>query len=144
MMTTQTAPYLPNPCSCSGCVSGSRRTGRFFYLTVTHLTGEDVTCLAPRGARVLSSAYASVGTFSRAFGALGYFVASAWQRLLLSVRTRPDVSDSGSRGMLLTSSGAYVQLLSFTLFALLPLIAVDFITLRYCAAVFHRKKLESW
>jgi uncharacterized membrane protein len=47
------------------------------YLTVTHLTGEDVTCLASSGcSEVLSSAYASVGNIPLgAFGALGYFVA---------------------------------------------------------------------
>jgi uncharacterized membrane protein len=47
------------------------------YLTVTHLTGEDVTCLASSGcSEVLSSAYASVGKIPLgAFGALGYFVA---------------------------------------------------------------------
>lgn len=47
------------------------------YLTVTHLTGEDVTCLASSGcSEVLSSAYASVGNIPLgAFGALGYFIA---------------------------------------------------------------------
>ena len=47
------------------------------YLTVTHLTGEDVVCLASSGcSEVLSSAYASVGPIPLgAFGALGYFVA---------------------------------------------------------------------
>lgn len=47
------------------------------YLTVTHLTGENVTCLASSGcSEVLSSAYASVGKIPlAAFGALGYFVA---------------------------------------------------------------------
>jgi uncharacterized membrane protein len=47
------------------------------YLTVTHLTGEDVTCIASSGCSdVLSSAYASVGSIPLgAFGALGYFVA---------------------------------------------------------------------
>jgi uncharacterized membrane protein len=47
------------------------------YLTITHLTGEDVTCLASSGcSEVLSSAYASVGNIPLgAFGALGYFVA---------------------------------------------------------------------
>ena len=47
------------------------------YLTVTHLTGEDVTCLASSGcSEVLSSAYASVGPIPLgAFGALGYFAA---------------------------------------------------------------------
>jgi uncharacterized membrane protein len=47
------------------------------YLTVTHLTGEDVTCIASSGcSEVLSSAYASVGKIPLgAFGALGYFAA---------------------------------------------------------------------
>ncbi len=47
------------------------------YLTVTHLTGENVTCVASSGcSEVLSSAYASVGKIPLgAFGALGYFVA---------------------------------------------------------------------
>ena len=47
------------------------------YLTVTHLTGEHVTCVASSGcSEVLSSAYASVGPIPLgAFGALGYFVA---------------------------------------------------------------------
>jgi uncharacterized membrane protein len=47
------------------------------YLTVTHLTGEDVTCLASSGcSEVLSSAYSSVGHIPLgAFGALGYFIA---------------------------------------------------------------------
>jgi len=47
------------------------------YLTVTHLTGENVTCVASSGcSEVLSSAYASVGKIPLgAFGALGYFIA---------------------------------------------------------------------
>jgi uncharacterized membrane protein len=47
------------------------------YLTVTHLTGENVTCLASSGcSEILSSAYASVGPIPLgAIGALGYFVA---------------------------------------------------------------------
>lgn len=47
------------------------------YLTVTHLTGEDVTCIASSGcSEVLSSSYSSVGNIPLgAFGALGYFVA---------------------------------------------------------------------
>jgi uncharacterized membrane protein len=46
------------------------------YLTVTHLTGENVTCVASSGcSEVLSSAYSSVGKIPLgAFGALGYFV----------------------------------------------------------------------
>ena len=47
------------------------------YLTVTHLTGEDVTCLASSGcSEVLSSAYATIGNIPLgAFGAFGYFAA---------------------------------------------------------------------
>ena len=47
------------------------------YLTVTHLTGENVVCVASSGcSEVLSSAYATVGKIPLgAFGALGYFVA---------------------------------------------------------------------
>lgn len=47
------------------------------YLTVTHLTGENVTCVASSGcSQVLSSAYASVGKIPLgAFGVLGYFIA---------------------------------------------------------------------
>lgn len=45
------------------------------YLTVTHLTGENVVCVASTGCNeVLGSAYASIGKFPlAAFGALGYF-----------------------------------------------------------------------
>ena len=40
------------------------------YLTVTHLTGEDVTCLASSGcSEVLSSAYATIGNIP--LGAFG-------------------------------------------------------------------------
>ena len=54
------------------------------YLTVTHLTGEDVTCLASSGcSEVLSSAYASVGNIPLgAFGALGYFIAFSLSTLV--------------------------------------------------------------
>lgn len=47
------------------------------YLTVTHLTGENVVCVASSGcSEVLSSSYASVGSIPLgAFGALGYFTA---------------------------------------------------------------------
>ena len=47
------------------------------YLTVTHLTGENVTCVASSGCNeVLSSPYASVGPIPLgAIGALGYFLA---------------------------------------------------------------------
>lgn len=47
------------------------------YLTVTHLTGEDVTCVASSGcSEVLASTYSSVGSIPLgAFGALGYFAA---------------------------------------------------------------------
>lgn len=45
------------------------------YLTVTHLTGEDVTCVASSGcSEVLSSTYSTVGRIPLgAFGALAYF-----------------------------------------------------------------------
>jgi uncharacterized membrane protein len=47
------------------------------YLTVTHLTGENVVCMASSGCNeVLGSTYASIGKFPLAsFGALGYFCA---------------------------------------------------------------------
>ena len=47
------------------------------YLTVTHLTGEDVTCVASSGcSEVLSSSYSTVGSIPLgAFGALAYFSA---------------------------------------------------------------------
>ena len=47
------------------------------YLTVIHLTGDDVVCIASSGcSEVLSSAYASVGKIPLgAFGVFGYFVA---------------------------------------------------------------------
>jgi uncharacterized membrane protein len=47
------------------------------YLTITHLTGENVTCVASSGCNeVLSSPYASVGPIPLgAFGVLGYFLA---------------------------------------------------------------------
>jgi len=47
------------------------------YLTVTHLTGEDVLCGESGGcSAVLSSAYASIGAIpTAAFGILGYFLA---------------------------------------------------------------------
>jgi len=47
------------------------------YLTVTHLTGENVACVASSGcSEVLSSAYASVGKIPLgALGALAYFMA---------------------------------------------------------------------
>ena len=45
------------------------------YLTVTHLTGDDVTCVASSGcSEVLASAYSTVGGIPLgAFGALAYF-----------------------------------------------------------------------
>jgi len=67
------------------------------YLTVTHLTGENVVCVASSGcSEVLSSSYASVGNIPLgAFGALGYFTAFslatlaafgyAWARSFLAV-----------------------------------------------------------
>ena len=47
------------------------------YLTVTHLTGDDLVCGSPWGcSAVLGSVYASVaGIPTAAFGALAYFVA---------------------------------------------------------------------
>jgi uncharacterized membrane protein len=47
------------------------------YLTVTHLTGENVVCVASSGCNeVLGSAYATVGKFPLAsLGALAYFLA---------------------------------------------------------------------
>jgi uncharacterized membrane protein len=47
------------------------------YLTVTHLTGDDLVCGSPGGcSAVLSSIYASVGRIpTAAFGALAYFAA---------------------------------------------------------------------
>lgn len=47
------------------------------YLTITHLTGEDVTCVASSGcSEVLSSAYSTVGNIPLgAFGAIAYFTA---------------------------------------------------------------------
>lgn len=83
------------------------------YLTVTHLTGEDVTCLASSGcSEVLSSAYASVGPIPLgAFGALGYFLAFSLATLAAfgyaRVRTFLTVVVAG---MLLTTLGLlYVQ-----------------------------------
>jgi len=47
------------------------------YLTITHLTGENIACLASSGcSEVLSSRYATVGSIPlAAFGVVGYFVA---------------------------------------------------------------------
>ncbi len=47
------------------------------YLTVTHLTGDDLVCGSPGGcSAVLGSVYASIaGIPTAAFGALAYFVA---------------------------------------------------------------------
>jgi uncharacterized membrane protein len=47
------------------------------YLTVTHLTGENVVCVASAGCNeVLGSAYASIGKFPLAsLGAVAYFTA---------------------------------------------------------------------
>ena len=61
------------------------------YLTVTHLTGENVACVASSGcSEVLSSAYASVGKIPlAAFGALGYFIAFSWPRWPRSVMHEP-------------------------------------------------------
>ena len=78
MRTTRTAPVSSRPrlhtlaafLAVIGLVDS-------IYLTVTHLTGEDVTCLASSGcSEVLSSAYSSVGKIPLgAFGILGYFAA---------------------------------------------------------------------
>lgn len=116
------------------------------YLTVTHLTGEDVTCIASSGcSEVLSSAYASVGPIPLgAFGALGYFVA-------FSLATLATFGYAGARTllrvvvviMLLTTSWLfYVQafiLHAFCDFCLLSagltlslslIVAIDFFTRR--------------
>jgi uncharacterized membrane protein len=47
------------------------------YLTITHLTGENIVCIASSGcSEVLSSRYATVGSIPlAAFGVVGYFVA---------------------------------------------------------------------
>jgi uncharacterized membrane protein len=78
MMTTQTAPVSSQPrLHALAALLAVAGLADSIYLTVTHLTGEDVTCLASSGcSEVLSSAYASVGNIPLgAFGALGYFVA---------------------------------------------------------------------
>ena len=50
------------------------------YLTVTHLTGENVVCVASSGCNeVLGSAYATVGKFP-------------WRRLALSLTSSPSVA----------------------------------------------------
>ncbi len=76
------------------------------YLTVTHLTGEDVTCIASSGcSEVLSSAYASVGQIPLgAFGALGYFVAFSLATLAaFGYAARPDLAAVVVAVMLLTT-----------------------------------------
>ena len=78
MMTNQTAPVSSQPrLHALAALLALVGLADSIYLTVTHLTGEDVTCLASSGcSEVLSSAYASVGNIPLgAFGALGYFVA---------------------------------------------------------------------
>ena len=78
MTTMQTAPVSSQPklyaLAAFLAVAGLADS---IYLTVTHLTGEDVTCVASSGcSEVLSSAYASVGNIPLgAFGVLGYFIA---------------------------------------------------------------------
>jgi len=78
MTTMQTAPVSSQPklyaLAAFLAVAGLADS---IYLTVTHLTGEDVTCVASSGcSEVLSSAYASVGSIPLgAFGVLGYFIA---------------------------------------------------------------------
>ena len=63
------------------------------YLTVTHLTGDDLVCGSPGGcSAVLGSVYASVaGIPTAAFGALAYFVAfsSATLAVFGYARARP-------------------------------------------------------
>src|SRR5438105_5333873 len=78
MTTMQPAPVFPQPklyaLAAFLAVAGLSDS---IYLTVTHLAGEDVTCVASSGcSEVLSSAYASVGKIPLgAFGILGYFAA---------------------------------------------------------------------
>src|ERR1044071_3154209 len=78
MTTTQSAPKSSQPklyaLAAFLAVAGLADS---IYLTVTHLTGEDVTCVASSGcSEVLSSAYATVGNIPLgAFGVLGYFIA---------------------------------------------------------------------
>lgn len=78
MKNTQPVPERPQP-RLFGLAALLSLVGLAdsIYLTVTHLTGEDVTCIASSGcSEVLSSAYSSVGKIPLgAFGALGYFVA---------------------------------------------------------------------
>ena len=62
------------------------------YLTVTHLTGEDVVCGSGDCSAVLGSVYASIaGIPTAAFGALAYFVAfsSATLAVFGYARARP-------------------------------------------------------
>ena len=78
MITTQTAPVSFHPrLHALAALLAVAGLADSIYLTVTHLTGEDVTCLASSGcSEVLSSAYASLGNIPLgAFGALGYFIA---------------------------------------------------------------------
>lgn len=78
MTATQTTPVSPQPkLYAIAALLGVAGLADSIYLTVTHLTGEDVTCLASSGcSEVLSSAYATVGNIPLgAFGALGYFLA---------------------------------------------------------------------
>jgi uncharacterized membrane protein len=122
------------------------------YLTVTHLTGEDVTCIASSGcSEVLSSAYATVGPIPLgAFGALGYFIAFSLATLAAfgHVRARA-LLPVAVAGMLLTTCWLfYVQafvLHAFCDFCLLSagltlslsiIVAIDFCTRRrhYAAA----------
>ena len=78
MTTMQNAPASSQPklYALAECLAVAGLADSI-YLTVTHLTGEDVTCVASSGcSEVLSSAYASVGSIPLgAFGVLGYFIA---------------------------------------------------------------------
>jgi uncharacterized membrane protein len=78
MTTTQSAPMHPQPrLHVLAALLSVAGLADSIYLTITHLTGEDVTCIASSGcSEVLSSPYASVGPIPLgAFGALGYFLA---------------------------------------------------------------------
>jgi uncharacterized membrane protein len=76
MTSTRSTDIIPRPklyaLAASLALAGLADS---IYLTITHLTGEDVTCIASSGcSEVLSSAYSSVGPIPLgAFGALGYF-----------------------------------------------------------------------
>ena len=76
------------------------------YLTVTHLTGEDVTCIASSGcSEVLASAYASLGRMPLAFlGAVAYFTAFSCATLAaFGYRRAGDLLAIVVAGMLVTT-----------------------------------------